>query len=85
MKDNEIYPINKSFKEIQDIFYNCLEYNLNNIIKNCDSKSNKYSEYFISIFINIYSIISKIYETFGKKSGKTNVDKLNLKKFIDSY
>ena len=85
IKDNEIYPINKSYKEIQDIFYNCLEYNLNNIIKNCDFKSNKYSEYFIKIFINIYSTLSKIYENYSEKSGKININKTNLKKFTESY
>ena len=87
IKDNEIYPINKTYKEIQDIFYNCLEYNLNNIIKNCDFKSNKYSEYFINIFINIYSTLSKIYENYGDKDkgGKININKINLKKFTESY
>ena len=65
------------------MFYTALEYNINNIIKNCNSK--KYSEYFMTIFINIFYLISKIYELYGEKGGKINFNKTCLKKLVEVY
>ena len=84
IKENETYSsLNKSYKEIQELFYTSLEYNINNIIKNCNSK--KYSEYFMTIFINIFYLISKIYELYGEKGGKINFNKTCIKKLVEVY
>ena len=80
-KENESnQSINIKTKEVQNIFYNCLEYNMNNIIKNSNSKANKYSSYFSNIFINIFSFFSKLYQT-----EKKNFNKTCLKSLIDTY
>ena len=82
-KDNDVgSSINKTYKEIQDLFFICLKYNINNLIKNSESK---YSNYFITIFINIFVLISKIYDIYNDKSGKINFNKTCLKKLVEYY
>ena len=91
LKENETYSISdKSYKEIQDLFYTSLKYNINNIIKNLYSV--KYYEYFVIIFVNIFGIISKIYNLYEEKEGKinisfnkTNFNKTCFKKLVDFY
>ena len=89
IKENDNYAMfNTNYKEIQDLLYNCLKYNINNIIKNI--KSN-YSPFFISIFNNILSLISNILEINNLKEGKfafiKNFDfnKTAIKKLISYY
>ena len=85
LKDNETYitTLNKSYQEIQEIFYTCLEYNINNIIKNCSST--KYLDFFIIILINIFSVLSKLYDLYGDKFGKINLSKICIKKLLEFY
>ena len=83
LKENDSFlSTNKTYKDIQDLLFVCLKYNINNIILHCESK---YSNYFITMFINIFLLISKIYEIYNDKSGKIYFNKTCLKKFVDYY
>ena len=79
LKENETNTsINIEFKEIQRILDNCLEYNINNIIKNSNSKTNKYTSHFSNIYVNIFTFLSKLY-------GKINLNKSCLKDLIEKH
>ena len=89
IKENDNYTIlNTTYKEIQDILYISLKYNINNIIKNMKCK---YSIFFIAIFNNILSLISNILETNNIKEGKFTFTKIfdfnktAIKKLITYY
>ena len=58
MKENEIYNLNKSYKEIQEIIFYALLYNINNIINYFNSNI---GEYCIEIFANILVLMSCLY------------------------
>ena len=85
IKENDVYitALNKSYQEIQDLFFTTLEYNINNIIKNC--KTGKFMDYFAIIIINIFFVISIIYELYVEKTGKINYNKLYIKKLVEVY
>ena len=86
IKENETYPsINKTYKEIQDILFNCLEFNIANLIQNSAIKTNKYSIYFTSIFVNIYTLIWKLYENIKEKNGKINFKQTCVKNLLESF
>ena len=87
LKENENYNLNKSAKEIQEILFYILLYNINGIIKNLNSES--FGKYFIEIFTNIITLISFLWvEDKEHKSlfglGK-NKQKSILKRLLNYY
>ena len=86
IRDNDNYTLlNITYKEIQEIFYISLQFNINYIIKNLNSPN------FIIIFNNILSLISKIWTINNEKEGKfvfiKNFDfnKTSIKLLLDYY
>ena len=65
IKENDNYALlNMNYKEIQELFYISLQYNMNNIIKNINIEN------YTIIFNNIFSLISKIWVINNEKEGK---------------
>ena len=82
IKENDNYTfLNTTYKDIQELFYNLLLYNINNIIKNFKLKM---SPFFIIVFNNILSLISRILIIANKKEGKF-LNKTCVKKLFDYY
>ena len=86
IKENENYPLKeRTYKEIQEIIFSDLLYNINNIIYNFDSQ---FSATFVEVFTNIITLISFLWAFdneqktifgFGKSKSK------NAVKYIISY
>ena len=55
MKDNENYNLNKSYKEIQEIIFNVLLYNINNIINYFNANI---GEYCLDVFANVMTLLA---------------------------
>ena len=91
IKENENYPIKeKSYKEIQDIIFSDLLYNMNSIIFYFDSQ---YSIIFVEIFTNIITLISYLWANenehksvfhIGKNKSKNGVKRI-LTYYIYKY
>ena len=89
IKENDNYlTSNTNYKEIQDILYVSLRYNINNIVNNFSSSI---SPFFFTVFNNILSLISKIWVMFNEKGGRffnsNNFDfnKTSVKKLLTKY
>ena len=84
--DNSYYSsLNTNYKDIQDIFYVTLLFNINNIIKFMRSRI---SPCFIFMFKNILSLLSKIWELYEKEikiSSNKKYDKSCIKKIYFYY
>jgi len=84
--DNSFYSsLNTNFKDVQDIFYVTLLFNINNIIKFMKSRI---SPCFIFMFKNILTLLSKIwvlYEKEVKISSNKKYDKTSIKKIYFYY
>ena len=84
--DNSYYSsLNTNYKDIQDIFYVTLLFNINNIIKFMRSRI---SPCFIFMFQNILTLLSKIwvlYEKEVKISSNKKYDKTCIKKVFFYY
>ena len=87
MKENDNYNIsNKSYKDIQEIIFDVLLYNINNVIKNFNSI---FGEYFIEVFANIMTLMACLWmedkehkSLFGLGKSKT---KNAIKRTINYY
>jgi hypothetical protein len=55
MKENENYNLNKSYKEIQEIIFNVLLYNINNIINYFNANI---GEYCLDVFANVITLLA---------------------------
>ena len=86
MKENDNYNLNKSYKEIQEIIFNILLYNVNNII-NCFNSS--FGDFCVEIFANILTLMSCLWvedkEHKSLFSLNKNKQKNAIKRILNYY
>ena len=79
MKENENYNLNKSYKEIQEIIFDVLLYNINNII-NCFNSN--FGECFVEILANIMTLISCLWVEDKEHKSLFNLNKNKPKNIV---